>query len=139
MVERDIEISAPIETVYSVIRDFKSYPKFLSTTHAVKERNLKSGLFVDFTIEVIKAIQYTLKFECREPNEISWEFVEGDLMKKNSGAWKLEAISPQKTRAHYSIDISFGWMVPKTIVEQVTKTQLPEMLEAFKERAEAKA
>lgn len=136
MIERKFKINAPIETVYKVIRDFESYPDFLSTTDSAKERKLKSGVQVDFTIQVVKTIHYTLKFKLDEPNTIEWELVKGDLMKVNSGAWRLTKLSEKSTEAVYEIDIDFGWLVPKMIIEQVTRTQLPETLEAFKSRAE---
>jgi coenzyme Q-binding protein COQ10 len=136
MIERKIKIKAPIDTVYQVIRDFESYPDFLKTTDFAKEKNLKSGLQVHFKIQVVKTIEYTLKFECEEPRLVKWVLVKGDLMKKNSGQWELKKIAEDLTEATYQIDIDFGWLVPKMILEQVTKTQLPETLEAFKDRAE---
>jgi len=139
MVQREIEVKAPIETMFSVIRDFASYPEFLSTTHSAKERKTKSGIVVDFSIDVVKTIHYTLKFQMEEPTRLSWELVKGDLMKKNAGSWELTSLGPKKTKALYSIDVDFGWLVPKMIIDQVTKTQLPDTLKAFKERAEGLA
>ena len=139
MIQKKIKIKAPIETVFQVVRDFKSYPDFLKTTDSAKEKKLKSGIQVDFTVNVIKIIHYSLKFNIEEPTLVAWELVKGDLMKKNSGAWKLKALSDGTTEADYSIDVEFGWMVPKMVVEQLTKTQLPELLNAFKFRAEALA
>ncbi|MBN8555353.1 MAG: SRPBCC family protein [Deltaproteobacteria bacterium] len=136
MIEREILINAPIDKVFKVIRDFESYPEFLSTTHSAKEKKLKNKIVVDFSVEVIKSIHYSLEFKVTEPTEVSWTFLKGDLMKKNSGSWELEAVSDKKTKALYKIDIDFGWMVPKMIIDQVTKTQLPQTLEAFKKRAE---
>lgn len=136
MVSREIRIKAPVEKVFEVISDFSSYPKFLPATKKAKERKLKSGHFVDFEVDVIKTISYTLKIEMNPPGELRWHFVEGELMKTNSGSWRLEKISDSETLAHYEVDVSFGWLVPKGIVDQLTKTQLPEMLEAFKSRAE---
>jgi ribosome-associated toxin RatA of RatAB toxin-antitoxin module len=136
MIERKIKIKAPIEVVYQVIRDFESYPDFLTTTDSAKEKKLKSSLQVDFTVQVVKTIHYTLKFRLEEPTLVEWDLVKGDLMKKNTGAWRLTKVSDTLTEAVYQIDIDFGWLVPKMIIEQVTKTQLPETLEAFKTRAE---
>lgn len=136
MIKRKIIIDAPIEVVFQVIRDFESYPKFLSTTKSAKEKKKNGETLVYFSIELIKPIRYTLKIEEESPNLVSWTFVEGDLMKTNEGSWKLKALSKEQTEAQYSIDVSFGWMVPQMIVDQVTKNQLPESLDAFKERAE---
>lgn len=139
MIKRKITINAPIETVFAVIRDFRSYPEFLSTTRSAKERKVKGETHIDFEVHIMKTIRYTLKVTEHPPHELSWTLVKGDLMKKNSGGWKLSKISNGKTKAEYHLDIDFGWLVPKSILETVTKIQLPEMLEAFKNRAEEKA
>ncbi len=136
MLERKLTFAAPIETVYQVIRDFESYPEFLSTTHSAREKQSKKGVEVDFSIEVLKEIKYTLAFELKEPTEIRWSFVKGDLMKRNNGAWILKSKGPKETEATYQIDIDFGWLVPKMIIDQVTKIQLPEMLAAFQKRVD---
>jgi ribosome-associated toxin RatA of RatAB toxin-antitoxin module len=139
MVEREIEIDAPLETVFRVISDLEKYPEFLSTTKEVVMRPTAEGVEADFSIQVIKPIRYTLKFRMDPPRSLQWEFVRGELMKTNSGGWKLEKLSDSKTKAFYCVDATFGWMVPKALVEQVTKLQLPEMLQAFKLRAEEMA
>jgi len=85
----------------------------------------------------MREINSAVKMDLDPPNGLSWEFVEGDMMKKNSGSWALSPLDAHQTKAIYNIDISFGWLVPKPIVEQLTKAQLPEMLESFKKRAES--
>lgn len=136
MVEREIEIKAPIETVYKVIRDFEAYPEFIPSTKTANEVTDSHGPDVDFSVHLMKPIRYRLKFECTEPTEVKWSLVKGDLMKKNNGSWSLTSSGPNKTKAIYRIDIDFGWMVPKMIVDELTRIQLPETLEAFKKRAE---
>jgi len=138
MVEREIEINAPIETVFHVIADLKSYPHFLTWVKSVEVRAAGGDLEADFTVDALKPISYTLKFKQNPPQAIEWDLVRGELMKTNSGAWRLEKISDSKTKAFYSVDATFGWMVPKFLVDQLTELQLPKMLEAFKSRAEEK-
>jgi len=136
MLERSIEVNAPIETVYGVISDLESYPEFLSTTKSVKLKKLNSGCDAEFKINVIKDISYTLRFRFDPPRELHWAFIKGELMKENRGAWLLEPIGETKTKAIYQIDVRFGWMVPKLIVKKLTETQLPQLLASFKKRAE---
>lgn len=136
MVERKITINAPRETVYRVIRDFESYPEFIPSTKSAKEDKKTNDPEVDFSLQVIKPIRYRLRFRCDPPHEIHWELVKGELMKKNEGSWILEELDSKKTKALYRIDVEFGWMVPKMVVEELTRIQLPELLEAFKTRAE---
>ncbi len=136
MIERKFTIKAPIEYCFQAVRDFEAYPDFLKTTKSAKEQKKKASIEVDFTINVIKEISYTLRFEEKPPYELRWVFVSGDLIKSNTGAWLFKSMSDTQTEATYQIDISFGWLVPKMIVDQITQTQLPETLEAFRKRAE---
>ena len=136
MVSERFEIEAPIEIVYSVVRGFADYPKFVPSTRAAVERHANASLLVDFELDLIKTIRYTLKFQEKAPNELTWEMVEGELMKFNRGAWKLKSAGEAKTEAVYEIDVGFGWMVPKSIIDRLTAVSLPETLKAFKNRAE---
>jgi len=136
VIERKLKIKAPIDIVFAVVRNFEAYPEFLETTLSAKERKGESGIEVDFEVEVVKKIRYTLAIEEKAPDKVSWSLVSGELMKSNSGAWVLKSLDSETTEARYQIDIGFGWLVPKAIIEQVTKSQLPETLKAFKERAE---
>ena len=135
MVEREIFINAPIETVFQVIGDFESYPKFLSTTKQVRQWDVEGVTHAEFTIELMREVSYTLKFQVDEPERLEWSLVEGDYMKKNEGGWQLTPMDGG-TKALYRIHVEFGWMVPAWAVDKLTKTQLPATLEAFKKRAE---
>ncbi len=139
MITREIEINAPVETVFEVVNDFGAYPQFLETTTSAKERKTKKGHFVDFEVSLIKKIHYTIKVEAEAPQKLSWTFVEGELMKDNSGSWELTSLGPDRTKAVYSVNVQFGWMVPQSIVDQLTKVQLPLLLDAFKVRMEQRA
>lgn len=134
MVEREIIFEAPIEKVFQVISDFESYPKFLTSTESAVSRQTPRGEEVDFEINLIKPVRYTIRVSKKAPHELSWDFVSGEMMKKNSGSWKLKDLGDGRTQALYSVDVGFGWMVPKMVVDQLTKIQLPLMLEAFQKR-----
>jgi coenzyme Q-binding protein COQ10 len=85
---------------------------------------------------VIKTIKYALRVKEEKPKKISWTFISGDFMKDNKGSWVLEDLGGGKTKATYSIEMAFGMLVPKTVVNTLAESQLPSMMEAFKKRAE---
>ncbi len=136
LAKAEIEIEAPLETVYEVISDFESYPDFLSETKevVVNESNSKSAN-ITFKINLIKKITYTLDIKMTPKKGLSWKLVAGDLMKKNNGRWKL---SHKKgiTTAVYEIDMEFAGLVPKAISNRLIGSSLPTMMRAFKDRAE---
>ncbi len=139
MVTREIEINAPLEVAFAVISNFGDYPDFLPSTTKAKERKTKKGHFVDFEVNLIKKIHYTIEVKTTPPTGLSWSFVEGEMMKDNAGSWELSSIGSNLTKAIYSVDVKFGWMVPQSVVDQLTKVQLPLLLDAFKKRIEARA
>ncbi len=132
-----IEIEVPPKVVYEVITDFEAYPEFLSETRHVEviHKNTKSAQ-VDFEIKVIKTIRYTLDYKLSQNKGISWTFVEGDGFKDCFGSWSLED-KDGVTEATYEVDVSFGLFVPKKITEMLVGKNLPNLMQAFKDRAES--
>lgn len=131
-----IEIDAPIETVYDVITDFASYPDFLGETKGVViHKETAKHAQVTFKISIIKKITYTLDIKMAQDKGISWNLVKGDIMKKNSGRWKLTK-NKGGTKADYEIVMDFGGMVPKAISSRLIGSNLPSMMKAFRDRAE---
>ncbi|MCB1214858.1 MAG: SRPBCC family protein [Deltaproteobacteria bacterium] len=134
--QASIEIEAPIKTIYEVITDFEAYPEFLSETKKVEVQNITAkSARVKFTVSIIKKINYVLDFKFSPNKGISWTLVEGDLMKTNSGHWKLKD-KKGVVEAEYGISVDFGGLVPKTISNKLVGSNLPSMLKAFKARAE---
>ena len=132
-----IEIHAPIKKVYEVITDFENYSKFISGSKGAKilKKN-KNYLEVEFKVDVIKTITYSLGIELDPPHGFSWDLMKGEMMKSNSGSWKLKEIKKDLTQANYEIEVSFGFLVPSSISDLLVRKNLPQMLKEFKERAE---
>jgi len=138
----EVVVGVPPERFWDVLTDFEHYPEFLPelkeiTVHAAAH----DGYEVSHTVALIKRIQYRLKFRADPPRGLTWELVESNLLKKNSGAWTLrpEGAAGQSTRATYEVDLEVGQYVPKAIVTKLITVSLPRMLAQFKERAESMA
>ena len=135
---RSIVIDVPMDKLFAVIADYQSYPKFLPEVKSIRtSKRQGSEVDVQYEIEVLKKIRYTLRLREEPPNLISWTFVEGELMRDNRGRWLLEPAGEGKTKATYSIEMKLGPLVPKSIVNALVDSSLPKMLEAFKKRAES--
>jgi ribosome-associated toxin RatA of RatAB toxin-antitoxin module len=135
--KRTIEINASREKLFGIIVDYERYPDFL--THMKSARivySSKKEKTVEFTLNLIKTIHYTLRLKEEKNFVLSWSLQKGEWMKVNSGGWKLEEISENKTKATYFIELGFGPLVPKKISQMLSEIQLPQTLEAFKKRAE---
>ena len=135
---RTIEIGVPPEAFFRVLQDYQSYPEFVPELKAVKV-GPRSGNTLDVTyfLDVkIKVYEYTLRHVEEAPLRADWQLVRGgELMKRDSGSWVLEAIS-SGTRATYSIELELGPLVPRGLEKALEERGLPNLLANFKARAE---
>lgn len=137
MATQKILIKAPVQTVFDVIVDFESYPKFLPEMKSAKmdwcdDREME----VSFKVSLIKEVTYTLKVELDPPHGVYWKLKRGDLMKTNTGSWELKEKGDNATEATYSIDVTFGLWIPKAVTDALVAKNLPQTLKRFKKRAE---
>ena len=134
---RSIVINAPVEKVFDVITQYDRYGEFLKEVKKVTSSNRKGNeCDVNYEVDVIKTIKYTVHMKETKPSKVEWSFVNGEFMKDNRGSWTLEDAGGGKTKATYAIEMKLGPLVPGSIVKALTENQLPKMLEAFKSRAE---
>jgi ribosome-associated toxin RatA of RatAB toxin-antitoxin module len=137
---RSIRIETPVETVFEVIRDYPSYPRFLPEVKAAEVLERRGNeVDVKYQVEVMKTIRYTLKMREERPSRIHWSFVGGEMMRDNKGFWELKPEGENATVATYNIEVTLGPLVPKAIVNALVSQSLPKMLECFKRRAESVA
>lgn len=136
-VSRSIIINSPREKVFDVITDFGSYPQFLSDMKkVVVEKSSSKEIVASFELQIVTTLKYRLKLKLTRPSTVTWKMIEGQLMKKNDGGWKLKALSPKRTEATYTIDVEMGAFIPKSITNNLIGNNLPAMLESFKKRIE---
>jgi len=135
---KSIVINAPMEKIYALITDYASYKDFIPEVRAVQVLEQQGNeATVQYEAEIIKKIKYTLRHVGAPPNRLTWSFVKGDFMKDNKGSWELVDQGDGKTLVTYNIEIGLGPLVPKSIVDTLTATSLPKLLENFKRQAEA--
>jgi coenzyme Q-binding protein COQ10 len=136
---RSIVIDVPPEKLFDVIVDYDHYAEFLPEVKEARSRNRKGNeVDVDYGIDLVKRIRYTLHHVEERPRTVRWTFVKGDVMRDNHGSWTLEPTPDGKTRATYSIEVGVGPLVPRSIVNALVDQSLPKLLEAFKKRAEGR-
>jgi len=134
---RTIVINAPVEKVFAVVTDFEKYKEFLPEVKSARVRNCVAGSCeVDFEVEVIKSIRYSIRVKEAAPHRMEWSFISGDFMKDNAGGWVLEDMGGGQTRATYTVEMKLGALVPGAVVKGLVETSLPKTLESFKNRSE---
>lgn len=141
--QRSIEINVPLDKLFAVVQDFAKYPEFIPEMKQVNVlRKGSTGQDVEFHIELDlplgmkKRIVYSLAFTEDAPKGVRWQLIKGEYMKGNVGNWAFKALADNKTEATYTIELSFGALVPKVVANFLAEQSLPKMLGQFKGRAE---
>ncbi|MCA2979703.1 MAG: SRPBCC family protein [Myxococcaceae bacterium] len=135
---RSIVFNAPMEKCFEVISDYERYPEFLPEVRKIRTSNRKGNeVDVQYEAEVVKVIKYTVHMREEKPSRVAWTFIDGEFMKDNRGGWVLEDGGNGTTKATYSIEVTVGPLVPKTILNALVDSELPRLLENFKKRIES--
>jgi len=142
MVSQEVLVNVGLDRFFAVVRDYDRYAEFVPTVKKCRSRRGAGSVEVDYELDLgIKTIAYTLRLVEEPPRKVTWSLVKGDWMKVSNGSWNLRE-EGGKTRATYAVEIQIQKppLVPQSIVDRIgdelTRVQLPRMLEAFKKRAE---
>jgi ribosome-associated toxin RatA of RatAB toxin-antitoxin module len=132
-----IIFNVPLDALWDVIIDYEGYADFVEGVESV-EVTKRSGKEVtaEYVVSMFgKKIRYSLKHTENAKKGLKWEMVSGEFFKFNNGGWELKAKGDDKVEAVYTVDVGFPLLVPKSIVNTITGTQLPAMMKAFEARA----
>ena len=129
----------PVEKFYKAIIDYKAYPGFIDGMKSVTvEKESADGAVVNFKLNLIKEISYTINLKHTPNKEVSWSLVTGDMMKTNNGKWTLKDLGNGKTEVNYNLEMEFKGFLPGLgmIEKTLVNTNLPMTMKAFCKRAQ---
>ena len=105
------EIDAPVEQVWEVVEDVLSAPEWQGGLKAMEEierdadgRVVLAESGSDAKVRTIKSI---VRFSYDAPTRLSWRQERGEL-KSVDGAWELEDLGGERTRASYRLEVELG-------------------------------
>jgi ribosome-associated toxin RatA of RatAB toxin-antitoxin module len=134
-----ILFNVSLDALWGVITDYEGYADFIEGVESLEitKRDGKA-VYANYVVSMFgKKVRYTLKHTENPKKSLKWEMVEGEFFKFNNGGWDLKAKGDDQVEATYTVDVGFPLLVPKSIVNTLTGTQLPTMMKAFEERAQA--
>jgi len=125
-----------INKIYDVIVDYAAYPDFVAGVSSVEilEQDDTSAR-VKYSLNLIKKFSYILELKQERPNKVSWSFESGDIFKANTGSWELNDKGDGTTEVTYNLNVDIKGFVPKAIVNKLTTSNLPAMMDSYHERA----
>ena len=128
--EEIFDVSA--EKYYEALVDYEYYPKLLPEVDSIDvlEKN-DSAAKIQYNIQIVKKISYTLKMKQSRPNSLEWSLDSGSLFKTNTGAWKIESLGDDKCKVTYNLDVALKVFAPKAITNKLVAVNLPRMMKAF--------
>lgn len=106
-----VEIEAPIERVYEVAADVAEshlWQPSLERVEVLESDSQGRPRLVETEADaIVKNTRQRLRFDYEEPTGISWEQEKGDV-KSLVGHWELTELSPERTRATFSLTVDPG-------------------------------
>ena len=140
-VTKEHEFKGSLKAVFAGISDYESYPDYIPgviNVEILEPLDEDAELSVRYELNLIKKFHYTLNMYHSGSNEISWVLHDSNLMKHNTGHWKLSAGNKKgHVHAEYSVDLKFKGLVPSAIIKKLTQTSLPAMFEGFQKLIDA--
>lgn len=137
-VVKTVVINAPLKKIFDVITDFEKYPEFIPEMREVHVLKRKyTTLEVKFMAELIRIIEYVLRIKIAHPKSISWELVSGSMLSHNHGSWEFKELKHNSIEATYTIDVEPTLLVPRSMMQVLMESNLPRMLDNFKNRIES--
>ncbi|MEL6350112.1 MAG: SRPBCC family protein, partial [Myxococcota bacterium] len=132
-VDFDVSPSAAMGT----LTDFESYPTFLPELKQARILHQEANAWeVQFTLQMIRPLVYTLRLHQPSPLALQWSLVEG-VFRANAGGWVLQPIDDgARTAARYTIEIQLGMFVPANIIRSLVSEDLPRTMSRFKAEVE---
>jgi len=109
--ESSADIDAPIERVWMRVQDVARAPEWqrgISAVIGVQRDPEDRILLADTEIDGrVRALRSQVRFTYAAPTRLSWEQTHGDI-KSVSGAWELEDLGAEGTRATYRLAVDLG-------------------------------
>lgn len=122
------------EEFFKLISDYEKYPEFLTEVKAVKILKTSGATKeMEYSVSLIKSFKYKLKVEEKAPTEIKFQFIGGDVFKTMKGSWNIKP-KGEKCEVDYSVEASFGMLVPDAVAKPLVSANLPMMIENIKKR-----
>jgi ribosome-associated toxin RatA of RatAB toxin-antitoxin module len=139
-----IRINASADRCFDVAVDFESYPEWLRD---VKEAKILAvdeqgrGVRVEFRAAALgKSVRYVLEYDyAAAPNEFSWHFAQGDMLRRLDGTYRFEPEGPALTRVQYDLAVELAMPLPGLVKRRAAGLIMGSALKELKKQVEAVA
>lgn len=135
-----IHVDASPERCYELATDYESYPSWAKDVKQAKvlERDDQDrGKKVEYRAAALgRSVRYVLEYDYSEaPGAFSWNFVEGDMLRKLDGRYGFEA-DGDGTRVSYDLTVDVSIPMPGLIKRRAAGLIMGNALKELKKAVE---
>ena len=136
-----IVIDAPPADVMAVIADFESYSSWAKGVQTAEVRATGAGgrpeqVFFVLDVSPIKD-EYTLAYTWHGDREVTWELVEGKMLKALDGAYVLREVGEGSTEVTYRLALDVSIPLIGMLKRKGEKILIDTALKGLKKRVES--
>lgn len=123
------------EEFYKIVSDYEKYPDFLPEVKSVKITKADGATKeMEYSVSLVKTFKYKLKAKEQAPSKVEFEFIGGDVFKTMKGCWTIAPEGADKCKVNYTVEATFGLLVPGPMANTLVSVNLPIMINNFKNR-----
>ena len=118
--------------IYDIVTDFAAYPQLFREIKSATVLSVEGNRSrVEFRIEMVVAIRYTLDLVCNpEALTVDWTYVEGEVVTGSEGGWRFREQNGGteiEYRAALTIDAPLPGFVVRKVTQALVSASLPGM------------
>jgi coenzyme Q-binding protein COQ10 len=134
--KKSVVMKVSLDALWQAVTDYEGYSDFVDGCAKCKVLKRKGNtVTVEYTINKFKQFSYILEHTETPKTSVKWRMLEGEFFKSNQGSWDIKDMGKKGLAVDYELEVGFPLLVPKSIVNGLVSTSLPEMLEGFEKRA----
>ena len=140
-VAAETAISAAPHEVYAVIADLDTYPEWADDVvrTEVIERDGDLPRVVEFEVDArIAMVHYVLEYQHDPPYRVRWRLLEGELLRRLDGSYRLAPDEGTGTNVRYELDTELALPLPAYVQRRAAQAILDTGLEGLRRRVEAR-
>src|SRR5581483_3390538 len=139
MIKAVINIDAPAPHVYKILTDFAGYKNWIpGCERCTVTSQAGNTTDADIVVNSMRKIEMGLRFEAQPPQALSFKMTRGKDLKAYSGTYRLMPAADGKgTVVIAELEIDAGFMVPKFMVDKISRKMMDDTGEALRKHATA--
>jgi len=142
MIKLAVDVAAPPQAIWNVLTACQIAPEYVPNVQSCRKLEVLDGGRADLFVQVIKpaffipAFEHVFKLEYTPYTRIDVHRVSGPIAHMD-GSWWLLPQADGHTLLVYNLALDPGFPIPRFFVRATLKRDLPKVLSAVRERAEA--